>query len=538
MGDYSEHELYAAIEFRPKCVMEKSLSRTYSRKAFEQDVSGGISSVVISGANATKGAVTNAVSTAVGGVGAAMGAGVKAGAAAAGVVGGGAAKIVNVVSSAVPGKRSGGESLVDGMPSEGHPPGAADDADCDDNDKRPRKTDGTTIPAHARITLSYEPHGATDEEGINELFHVLFNTVSQKYHHMHEHGVLCEGALFLLTQALGDAFDCVNKEINAKRVSDFGGRQFRIEIPQAETQIGGLRAGDTGELSKHSTTPSQMVNNAVGATVKTGVSAVSSGVAAVKRLGGSGKGNAMAGLFEPMMIEYWSLAVHLGKMTLWDKLPASMPWLRSFAYGNTRSAVEALWAFAEAHEEILKESPAMERYPKLVQCVEKIVIEVRHDLAAIMELNPRRFFYAKHTLALRVIMNTRQSKLQKFVHEGWVAQKDADGLADALWERIAQVDLFSPYFAGLGHPKQVEPSDAQKQNMAWRDVELAPPRKIQPQESLRDLDYFTKKEERTPGMRDPQAYPHINACAWLEYQRRARGYEPPGLWRKRRATAR
>merc|ERR1712137_1110513 len=134
----------------------------------------------------------------------------------------------------------------------------------------------------------------------------------------------------------------------------------------------------------------------------------------------------------------------VSRASRWDRLPHRLQRVRQLGYATTRAKIESLWAFIEAHEKILAESPAMERFPDLSNCIRQVVAECRGDLKIIEELRPRRFFYCKHLLALRVILNRRMQKLKKFTAEGWISPGDGEGLIEALWERIVQAEQFFP----------------------------------------------------------------------------------------------
>merc|ERR1719356_2038845 len=113
------------------------------------------------------------------------------------------------------------------------------------------------------------------------------------------------------------------------------------------------------------------------------------------------KGVDAASLFEPLLVEYSCLEQQIATPSIWERLfPYDWRRARNMSYGHSRAKVEALWAFVEAHEKVMAESTTMDRYPDLVQCISKVVAEVRADLKILEEIQPRRFFYSKHGLAL------------------------------------------------------------------------------------------------------------------------------------------
>merc|ERR1712048_760623 len=64
------------------------------------------------------------------------------------------------------------------------------------------------------------------------------------------------------------------------------------------------------------------------------------------------------------------------------------------------------------------------------------------------DINPRRFFYVKHFLALRMVLTMKLERLEHSVNRGWVAASDIENLQEDLEERLAQVQHFFPTIAG------------------------------------------------------------------------------------------
>jgi len=290
-----------------------------------------------------------------------------------------------------------------------------------------------------KVALSYEPQLASDQESINELFHVLFNTVSHRYHDMHEHGILADAALGWLLEAVGEAMDCANSEVNAMHAFDF--KNFQ-KMGDAYTPPESASSGTT--LRKMRT----QFNN------------VTSDDSQAK----------LAFLFEPVMVEYLTLEAAISSTSVWDRFPAKWERMRLLGYGKTRAKVEMLWAFVEAHEKVLSDSPTMGRFPILIECIRSVIDEARADLNLLAALQPRRFFYSKHVVALRVVMNRRVAKIEKFINDGWLSNSDGENLLHSLWDRILQVDQYIPrvHFgsATASRPARVEAANA------WEDVDF------------------------------------------------------------------
>lgn len=115
----------------------------------------------------------------------------------------------------------------------------------------------------------------------------------------------------------------------------------------------------------------------------------------------------------------------------------------------------------------------LERFPAIATVVKGIVAEAKHDLAILMEIEPRRFFYCRNFLALRVIMNLRLQRMQKICKDGWISDGDGEGLIEALKQRIVQVDRFFPRFAKsiMGHHKSgTDKKEHGSRFWAWDDL--------------------------------------------------------------------
>jgi len=257
-----------------------------------------------------------------------------------------------------------------------------------------------------KVQLSFEPQLATDGESINELFQVLFNTLLQHYKQMHEHGILGDLALAWLSESVGEAMDCANSEVNSRTAAHYA---------QA-------KAAEQGSSRR-------IVNGTT---------------ALFAHLRGDASKAQLISLFEPLMVEYLSLEVIIGTPSFWDRLPHGWGPIRNFGYTKTRAKVEALWAFVEAHEKVLEASPAIERFPELVKVTRRVVEEARADLVMLEQLRPRRYFFTKNLLALRVLLNNRLEKLRHVIDSGWISASDGEHLIEALQERITQADLFFP----------------------------------------------------------------------------------------------
>jgi hypothetical protein len=102
---------------------------------------------------------------------------------------------------------------------------------------------------------------------------------------------------------------------------------------------------------------------------------------------------------------------------------------------------------------VVEKAPALKQYPHLVECVSSIVEEAKSDLNLLKEIAPRRFFYSKHFLALRMLLTRKLAKLTAYSREGWLADEDCDNLKGSLWDRILAVGRYVPKYHKAATPK-------------------------------------------------------------------------------------
>lgn len=321
----------------------------------------------------------------------------------------------------------------------------------------------------AQVRLSFDLVLTTDADCINQLFNVLFNTMRHVYCEMHEHGIIGDVALAWLTEAVGEAMDCAGHEVNARTATDFRKHNatYRMRPSQAAEEGPDAECRPRGRtvcsvlpdrphwLPSHLQAPSELLSS----------------IWSLREKDPEGK---LAGLFEPILVEYLSVEAMVSKVFFWDALPIRLQCLQQHGYGTTRAKVEALWAFVVAHEKVVEGAPILERFPVLVQCIRRVVDVVRTDLGILEELQPRRFFYAKHALALRVMMNRRLEKVRRLTEEGWLSSADSEGLVASLQGRIVQVDQFLPRLRSMESVVGARPCELAQAPMApaWQDVDL------------------------------------------------------------------
>jgi NhaP-type Na+/H+ or K+/H+ antiporter len=266
------------------------------------------------------------------------------------------------------------------------------------------------VKMFAKVALSFEPQLASDSESVNEIFHVLFNTVRNMYKSAHDHGILSELPLFWLDAAVSDAMDSADQEVGCLRA---------VDLMNSGTQSSSLASTGVKVLRPAKT------------------------IAALRSLGIAGGDDANTlSLMEPLVVEYKMVQRRVAKASIWDQ--TNFRFLRQYGFHRTKAKVEALWAFIEAHETVMRESPSLSRFPSIVRCLETIISLAKKDLQILEDIQPRKSFYAKHGLALRMLLNKRQDRLKGKIKAGWITEADGEELHEALWERILQSDNFFP----------------------------------------------------------------------------------------------
>jgi hypothetical protein len=313
----------------------------------------------------------------------------------------------------------------------------------------------------AKVHINFETHPASDLDSVKEVFTVFFNMTRNHYEEMHHHGVLCDLALHWLHICTAEAVDAANGEVNAKSVWQY----IDKDQSQSDGLFGGVRSLGTqlAKIARVST--------------NTGLQPLQS-----------------ENLYEPILIEYLVLRERVLRLTPFDKVPRSWRRIRGYAYQDSRAKIEALWAFIQAHEHCLHASQVVERFPQLIKCIQEVVAQAKLDLENLELVTPGRFFYTKHLLALRTLMNNRLKKLGKFIDGGSLSPADGEKLMDHFRERLTIVDFYTPNSLrdiAPGDPRLDKLNVTNHHAFAWSKVEL-PPRR-----SLRKLGEVERPEEHT-----------------------------------------
>jgi hypothetical protein len=218
-----------------------------------------------------------------------------------------------------------------------------------------------------------------------------------------------------LREACDNAKDCAGKEINQKSVSDYG------ILPPTP----GISGNSEGAMDIIQSTK-------VAASVF------------LPFLARSDSTIKLQGLFEPLLIEFLSLQKEIHTPSIWDRVPVQWKRFRNFGFSSTKYKLEALWAYLKVHEKILHDSAIIDRFPEFQNCFQRVIKEAKADLDVLQNTQPRRFFYCKHLLALRHILQGRLHKLEGCLKKGWIDKSDAEALLDAVRERINLVDVWMP----------------------------------------------------------------------------------------------
>merc|ERR1719331_3529693 len=86
---------------------------------------------------------------------------------------------------------------------------------------------------------------------------------------------------------------------------------------------------------------------------------------------------------EPLVVEYLVLEKECARKSIFERFPPTWTWIRQFGFSRTKSKIEALWAFIEAHEMSMKEFPSLsQHFPEVATCMEDIITETSSTTAA------------------------------------------------------------------------------------------------------------------------------------------------------------
>jgi len=259
----------------------------------------------------------------------------------------------------------------------------------------------------SKVYLSFELQTASLEETTQQLFRVMFNTVSQVYRDLHEHGLIGTNALSCLQEAVGEALDCAENELHHATLHDYS--EFEAFVAPT-TSVG----SSSSSLSSNRYYEKETV--------------------------GKSKRSYLV-LFEPAVVQFLSLQELTTAQTWAERVPFLS---RRAGYMRTLTQVECLWAFVEAHNKLICGSTALRRFPDLLDCLGIIQEQAKAEISTLNVQQPRRCFYAKHFVALRMLLAQKLEKLQSFTHEGWLSLEDGEALREALWDRVKEVDCFVP----------------------------------------------------------------------------------------------
>jgi hypothetical protein len=319
-------------------------------------------------------------------------------------------------------------------------------------------------PLKGLLKLNYEPLTGADSEGIHEMFHILINYTRHFYREKHAHGLVSELAFTWLNDALDDAEDSSNNEVNAMCSEDFEAQE---QSEEPKTQFNG---GTNGKDEAQGPPSGKLVSNTSAASA---VSRVQKTVAMSLFGGQRPTERRTRGVFEPLVVEYLALESQISKESLWDQL-----WFQAGRRRNVKAKVEALWAFIEAHQAAIDADNAIDRFPQLIDFMTEVIAKAKEDLKRLSELQPRRFFYAKHALALRIMLQSRLEKLKHLVKEGTMSSGDVSALEEALEQRLMDAlrmsgdvwrNMWWYCISGVNHEKDTgSAGDGEPSQSRWR----------------------------------------------------------------------
>jgi hypothetical protein len=260
------------------------------------------------------------------------------------------------------------------------------------------------------IMLSFEPRNATDLESLSMIFQVLFNAIVRQYTVMHDHGNLSGDSYVRLKTAVGHAEDLSNQEVGAKTASGILGQDGDNDLSNFRVDLN-FRVQNL-QRSLANMTPLREQSKSLH--------------------------------FEPLVVEYLILERFCATDSRWDGFSWLM--LRQFGYWRMKAKIESLWAFVETHEKMVMEMEQnkMGLFQDVAQKLNDILKKAKEDMGFIEDINPRRFFFIKHFLALRMLLTMKLGKLEQIVNQGWVMASDVEELKHGLEERLAEVESFFP----------------------------------------------------------------------------------------------
>lgn len=250
----------------------------------------------------------------------------------------------------------------------------------------------------ASVVPSFVPHLLADSERINGFFRRVFHILQAKYLHMFEKGLIGSQAYACLLEAVNNATDSANYEINSMGV----GKSANFQM-SSSNRFACRRAQQPGSHDLE-----------------------------------------LMDILEPLFIEYLSLEKELSKSSVLEKFAERFPVLKMFAYSRAMAKVEILWGFTEAHEEILQNQMFLVRFPPAVDCIQRLIKTAKSDLSLLKSAMPHRVFMSKHGLALRILLYRRLQALEHAAADGMVTSTEVDGFANALQARVVHAGNFRP----------------------------------------------------------------------------------------------
>jgi len=312
----------------------------------------------------------------------------------------------------------------------------------------------------AAVRLSFEPQVGSVTQSLNEMFHVLFNAMQRQYLHLNEHANLSSVSLLVLSDAVERGEDAANHEVNSEHAIDLLAEvEKSIDLVHNQSTSGNDSRSHSRSFHLDFVKHGKRVSGPWRAHIEERVARWRDQVDLQPKLKSQNTRLTVMQVheFEPLVVEYLTLENFLATESFWDRFTSH--WLRQFGYNRLRQKVEALWAFVEVHEKVLSEIPAISygdrNFPGLVKRIKQVCEEGKSDMAILETSQPRRFFYAKHFLALRFMASIKLRKLEQYAAEGWLPSKDLEILELAFHRVLRDLERYHPRYDVLEFAQQI-----------------------------------------------------------------------------------
>lgn len=284
--------------------------------------------------------------------------------------------------------------------------------------------------------LSFCPQFFSAADSTHEMFIMLFTALRRTYKSLQDHGNLGQRPYLELCEALEQGEDTANHEENANEAAE-----MLVDIEkQTSTATWNLHTEDVTKGAE----PWQAHIKSRMAKIRT----------KVQKDGPKQAWQSGDKQYEPLFVEYLALEQFLSEPSWWDRFESK--WLRQYGYEKLKAKVEAIWAFVTAHDMMLEELPTLQEaanktVPGLMGKLKEIIKQAKEDMINLENLAPRRFYYARHVMALRLITSIKLHKLEEFCNEGLLDANLVEELVESLSAKLNDVQRFHPGIQPMEH---------------------------------------------------------------------------------------